>query len=284
MPAGEICGSIDEVVASLEPLLARDGRAVLKPELGTAGSGVIIVDANSTDTSGTELRPYIEARMAQRPALFYSGPYVVEAFVGPSGGTEDLSHGATFVTVFIHSDGMFETLGAARERRNTHNRIAAVEVGRDSGPANTPEMFDESVRTLCAAAAAIGYRGSAIFDFLLDSHADPAVIEMNARRGTAGFVFTLAQALFGPDWTNRHSGLIRLPLHVEPSERLNPDRVLDVIETTNQSLSGDAVIVPVSLTWLKLPNPGVAIVTFGSDRTAISEAESGLSEWLAQVS
>jgi hypothetical protein len=283
MPTGTLCQSIAEVVSCLAPLLRRDGRAVVKAAMGTAGSGVIVVDAGLAGSSALDLRTHVEMRIAQRPRLFHRRPYVVEEFVGRAETAPDGGEGATFVTVFIHGDGTVDTLGPARELRNVHNRIVAVEVGKDAGPENSPQLFESPVRALGAAASAIGYRGNAVFDFLLDSRGRPKVIEMNPRRGTAGFVFALARALFGPDWPLRLSGLIRLPVPVEPSLALGPERVLEIIETANQRLSGDALIVPVGLTWLKLRSPGVAVVTFAPHRAGVTEAESLLIGLLGQV-
>jgi hypothetical protein len=184
--------------------------------------------------------------------------------------------------VFIDPDGGFRMLGAAREVRDAGNRIVAVEVGKDSGPASSASVFDEPVRALCTAAAALGFRGNGVFDFLLGSNGRPLVIEMNPRRGTATFVYGLAEALFGSGWPEWISGLVRVPLSIEPGRSIEPERALEIVELTNKELAGESLIVPLSLTWLKSPKPGVAIATFARNRAEIARAEALFSRSLAR--
>ncbi len=253
-------------------VLARDGGAVVKADLGTGGSGVIVVDTERARMSRPALESWLKDTMARRPALFQKGPFVVEALVGERVGSPGAG-GATFVTVVIGADGDVQVLGIAREIRDDANRISAIEIGKDVEASAPRELFDEPVRNLARAAASLGYRGPAVFDFMVRPTAPPLVLEMNPRRGTTGFIYTVAQALFGADWMQRHCGVIRLPIPISASSRMDPERALEVIEATNRHLDGAGHIAPVSLTWLSLPRPGLAVAVFAADRDAVAASE-----------
>jgi hypothetical protein len=119
MPEGQVCASKHDVSATVATLIETNAECVVKSNVGSGGSGVLIVQASpGRDTAS--LVTELEARMEKRRTVFHSGPYVVERRVSLPEG--NLGHvGATSVNALIGPDGTARIIGWGREVRDQSN-------------------------------------------------------------------------------------------------------------------------------------------------------------------
>jgi hypothetical protein len=275
LPEGYVCHSLDHALDCAAHFQRRGRGCVLKANLGSSGAGTILLGREWRLRPATAMRDYLGAHVGMSLPLFATGPVIVEELVGPAvRGTGGGASPTFFLNAVIDEVGAVTISGGGREVRDDENGYTGAYLGRGALPGPLAAEVAPLLTALGEMLAARGYHGHLGVDFVVDGAGRPVLLELNPRRGAASYVQDVGTRLYGPGWAATHHAVSRLPLAVELARSPGVGMLLDTFEAANRRLEpGGCLVLPVCLSWLRLPDPALGYVAFGPDARAVARAE-----------